>query len=670
MRLLNRCWCQPPAVLLVPPPPVVVPAAGSFNSVIPADGGSDRNPTDHGWPIPTSDNSHDPPDDLRHPANTHNDSGFCTHDINGGDVNVVTSTPSPPSTATKTSDGKWRWDFNWINPDGNGSRGSETAFDFKLYAYKSTIRSIPFSNSTSTFLATVDSASTHTAPNKFKNTLNNIPRTRGLLYQAYLYSGSCYKWSHHNTGTGSKYYTFTIGTPDSVAGFSVTGNSDCTRMDVSWAKPVENGSAITGYNITYSRPGSLPIGITSSPITIVGLLPDTEYEVTIDAENAVGKSNKTTLKARTCKNTPPPACGAPLLYEFAGNTTDNNTSKSGYGDGSLTPRWSIPANTSDATRYQVEVSTDASFGVDSVTAVVETSAIGDDARTLTGRLTARDGLSSLTITNGATYHIRIRAEDTANKCPWSNTRTGTPFTKPAAPNLSVTVTGCVVEATLNLNPPPDNNGSPIFYYRITIGSNTPTILPPPSSGTTLEATHTYTTNSSHTITAEAQNNDGYSHPPATKQADTTNCTGTTICVKPTGFTATSGQDGKIPTSYTIPTNPANYGGGNTTTIRYKAPADTNWTEITTEIPAGATTYTITGAENGNTGNTLTNGTTYTIQARGTASTTCPWSTPATTATPRQPGTPPQPTQTISICTVPPIGNTIPYECPQNIQGTA
>ena len=93
-------------------------------------------------------------------------------------------------------------------------------------------------------------------------------------------------------------------------------------------------------------------------------------------------------------------------------------------------------------------------------------------------------------------------------------------------------------------------------------------------------------------------------------------------ISPLVSTATSG-DKQIPLSWAIP---AAYGGGDTTMIRYKAPTDPDWTEITT--PAGATSYTIPA---------LTNGTTYNIEARGAASTACPWA--KTTATPRQPGTP-------------------------------
>ncbi|WP_084074970.1 fibronectin type III domain-containing protein [Demequina sp. NBRC 110052] len=98
-------------------------------------------------------------------------------------------------------------------------------------------------------------------------------------------------------------------TPDAPTGLDVTPGAD--RVQVRWVEPSDGGSAITGYLIEYRLPGGswMPFvpgggagagGVVSAPValaavadteaTILGLTPETTYEVRVTALNEAGRS--------------------------------------------------------------------------------------------------------------------------------------------------------------------------------------------------------------------------------------------------------------------------------------------------------------------------------------------------------------------------------------------
>ena len=80
-------------------------------------------------------------------------------------------------------------------------------------------------------------------------------------------------------------------TPAAVpAAPKVTGVVGSQRVTLSWLPPLNNGSAITSYTVTSVPSSTVPANITSSPVLITGLTPNTGYVFSVVAVNGVGNS--------------------------------------------------------------------------------------------------------------------------------------------------------------------------------------------------------------------------------------------------------------------------------------------------------------------------------------------------------------------------------------------
>ncbi|MCI2957496.1 fibronectin type III domain-containing protein [Agromyces atrinae] len=101
--------------------------------------------------------------------------------------------------------------------------------------------------------------------------------------------------------------------PEAPAAPTATATSP-TSVDVAWAAPADNGSAITGYTVTLtggSEPRSIDTETLSAPVT--GLEPGTEYSATVVAHNAIGTSAESPAADVTTPATVPGGLAAPTV---------------------------------------------------------------------------------------------------------------------------------------------------------------------------------------------------------------------------------------------------------------------------------------------------------------------------------------------------------------------
>ena len=119
-------------------------------------------------------------------------------------------------------------------------------------------------------------------------------------------------------------------------------------LDLSWAAPSDNGSAVSGYDVQYRNASSggwssWPHAGTTRSATITGLTNNTEYEVRVRARNAVGNGPWSTVKATPIPEKPD-APAAPTL-------TSSGTT--------MTVSWTAPlSNGADISDYDIEYSSD------------------------------------------------------------------------------------------------------------------------------------------------------------------------------------------------------------------------------------------------------------------------------------------------------------------------
>ena len=215
------------------------------------------------------------------------------------------------------------------------------------------------------------------------------------------------------------------------------------QVTVEWAAPDDNGSPITGYQLTYRQSGDAnwrSRTLTPSPtqLTITGLDNDTRHEFRVLAQNSEGRSDWSPTATATpgADEQVPDAPGAPRLTA---------------GDGQITVEWDAPDNNgSRITDYNVSYSVSGA----------------DDWTTLWGDPDTR----SLTITgleNDTQYSVRVDAHNADGPSDWSPIATATPVADeqppdaPSAPRLTAGYAQVTVEWDR-----PDDNGSPITAYEV------------------------------------------------------------------------------------------------------------------------------------------------------------------------------------------------------------
>ncbi len=218
-------------------------------------------------------------------------------------------------------------------------------------------------------------------------------------------------------------------------------------IGAAWAAPSDGGSAITGYRVRHRATGVSISSDTSWTISgvlgadtlthkIYPLTNDTEYEVQVQATNAVGDSGW----SPSSTDTPRPAASAPAQPDAPSLTA---------GNAKLTANWTAPADNGSAiTGYKVRHR--AAGALDWTT-----------SNTL-GSSTTSYEIGSLT--NGTRYKVQVQAANSAGDSEWSDSAQATPYTVPSKPT-KVTLTAGNAKLTATWTAPADN-GSAITGYTI------------------------------------------------------------------------------------------------------------------------------------------------------------------------------------------------------------
>ena len=215
-------------------------------------------------------------------------------------------------------------------------------------------------------------------------------------------------------GSASDTATVDVEEPDPPAGVpaapatpAVTTES-ATGIEVTWTAPVDNGAAITDFDVQYRKSTETgwdnhAFSGTGTSTTVGGLDPNTTYEARVRAENSVGESTWSKPGSGKTDDEAPSAPAAPTV--------------SATGSTSLNATWTKPANRGSAiTDYDVRYRLNR-----------QNAAWKNHAFAGTGTATAIGGLAS-----DATYAVQVRAENGKGESPWSSSGTGT-TPKPPAP---------------------------------------------------------------------------------------------------------------------------------------------------------------------------------------------------------------------------------------------
>ena len=269
-----------------------------------------------------------------------------------------------------------------------------------------------------------------------------------------------------SSSTVKRFVTFTTGPVEPDPPTITAIEHGDRELTVTWTKPGDGGSPITGYKIEWTVKGqnSWTSKIVNDPNALEGstgqvLNNGTEYTVQIIAVNLVGDSQPSNHMHDTPRTIP----DAPTITNVI------------PGDRKLTVIWSAPSEDggADVTGYKVQwkdnsVTTD----WDSSTGVTEVSASG-----LTREITS--------LTNDTTYGVRVRADNgvTSDAYNWA-VDDGTPKPDPSIDSISVagsTITQTTAIATVNIA---DHTGDALMVhlrYRVNSSSEAWTIPTPQST---------------------------------------------------------------------------------------------------------------------------------------------------------------------------------------------
>ena len=467
-----------------------------------------------------------------------------------------------------------------------------------------------------------------TYPGAYSNTITDSSST--TITVTNLPNGSSYTFTvaafnavgRGNYSSSSNSITLESTVPQSpINVVAVAGNSSAT---VSWTTPVDGGSPITDYQVTYSGPtGPITMNTTSTTATVNGLTNGTSYTFKVLAKNAVGSgsssdSNAVTPSASSSATVPGPPTG---VIAVPGNS-------------SATVTWTAPANNggSPITSYEVEYSG------------------------LTGPITMNTTSTTATVnglTNGTSYTFKVLAKNAVGSGSSTDSNAVTPSasssaTVPGPPTGVVAVPGNS-SATVSWTAPANNGGSTISSYEIMYPGG-----PLFTSSTTSVNITGLTNGNSYTFTVYALNAVGKSVVSSPSAAVTPSAPSTaTVPGSPTNVVATAGNSSATVTW----TAPANNGGSSIT-----------YYEITYSgysggvITSTSTNATITG---------LTNGTSYTFKVLAkNASGTGNYSSDSNAVTPSAPSTTTVPgSPTNVVATAGDSSATVTWTAPANNGGS-
>ena len=224
-------------------------------------------------------------------------------------------------------------------------------------------------------------------------------------------------------------------------GLTVRANGS-TEIKLTWTKPDDRGSDITGYQIEESDDGSewsslIFLSDSESEYVHTGLSGGTTKHYRVRAVNANGDGEwSSSRSARTDAGGP----DAPVLTLTVA------------GDNQIDLSWTVPANNGSSIRgYWVERSADGNEPWERLTSSNSTNSYSDDD-----------------LYRGMTRHYRVAAFNGAGTGPYSNvesgTTTGDPATAPGEPTLVRLSSVGRSEVTLTWEPPTDDGGAPVSGY--------------------------------------------------------------------------------------------------------------------------------------------------------------------------------------------------------------
>ena len=391
--------------------------------------------------------------------------------------------------------------------------------------------------------------------------------------------------------------------PDKPAPRLTPGNQS---LGVSWTAPESNGEPITDYDVRHSLDGAtwteLPDNTpsTARTATITGLTNGYTYFVQVRATNSLGDS----------------AWSDSVLQKVG--VPDAPAPQAAPGNAQLFVNWEAPAsNGSNITDYDVQYSSDGG-GTWTDWKASETST--STRATITG------------LTNGTSYHARVRAANSLGDGPWSPPVTliaGAP-TRPSPPSLTPGNLQLSVTWTAPLN-----NGSAITAYYVRYSTDQAT-------WTTSNVTVNFAARSA-TITGLTGGTLYYVSVAAENARGTgAHSVASSLKAITQGAPAAPIDLWVLPKGTSLEVSwvePADNGSAITDyDVRYRATGTLPWTEWKGSVTGTATEVTITG---------LTATTTYEVQARAeNAIGAGPW----TASVSRAPGSPEQPHRPYLVAT--------------------
>jgi len=277
----------------------------------------------------------------------------------------------------------------------------------------------------------------------------------------------------NSVGTGAASALSNAAIPATVpnAPVSVSASVSDKSSTLTWQKPSDGGSSITGYQITVSptvtgNPFSLSAKLA---YTVAGLTNGVAYSFTVTAQNTVGSSaaSSPAIVTPSAAAIPP---GAPSGVSAVA------------GDGQVTVTWTAPAS-------------NGSSPINSYTITANPG--GKTAAWISGLLSA----TVTGLTNGTSYTFTVMAaSDDGSSTASAASIAATPFGLPFAPtSVSATPSGAQVTVAWTS---PSNNGSTITGFTVTASpaGGTKTV-----DGFTNVVTFTDLANGTYTFTVTATN---------------------------------------------------------------------------------------------------------------------------------------------------------------------
>lgn len=273
--------------------------------------------------------------------------------------------------------------------------------------------------------------------------------------------------------------TSTVAVVDVPSAPTVTATRGNASIALSWPVPADNGTSITGYDVSTDGGSSwtsvTPSGSGPLTYTVTGLTNGTSYGVRVRAVNSAGNGTPSTNQTITPVTVP----GAPTGVGAA------------RANAATTVSWTAPVSNggSAITGYGVAIT-------DGTTTVTCTPSPA------TNTTCTRTGLS-----NGTAYTATVHATNAIGNSVESASASVTPATVPGVPTGLTAVRD---DTAANISwTAPATGGSPITAYTVTIGNGTTitTCTPSPATATTCAVTG-LSNGTTYTVKVHATNSVG------------------------------------------------------------------------------------------------------------------------------------------------------------------